>query len=155
MSDQPEPIDPRTLPLEPVECSLGTWTHSDVDDHGNVYLITRPDGQVWGIRAKGDLSAEAIEDDIANPGTLPPSVPQEVTRPRFIIALRKVLGLTEDAVYDMISGLPAEQQDDVRDWFDHGVFFNRADSLLNDIAASQGITAEQLDSVFIHAGTQT
>lgn len=71
MSDQPEPIDPRTLPLEPVECSLGTWTHSDVDDHGNVYLITRPDGQVWGIRAKGELSADNIENDIANPGTLP------------------------------------------------------------------------------------
>ena len=71
MSDTPEPIDPRTLPAEPVACSLGTWTHSDVDAGGNVYLIETPTGATIAIRANGDLSAANIEADITNPAPAP------------------------------------------------------------------------------------
>ena len=151
MSDESENLEPlppefpyEWMPLTVGNVEIVGWDgHSYVDRAGRTY---------WSGQ---EPSAEDATDAVTTPRAVPPTVPQEVTRPRFIIALRKVLGLTEGAVYAMISGLPAEQQEDVRDWFDHGVFFDRADPLLNSIAAAQGITPEQLDAVFIHAANQT
>ena len=156
MSDTPEPIDPHTLPAEPVACSLGTWTHSDVDAGGNVYLIATPTGATIAIRGHGDLSAANIEADIANPAPAPVPVPAEVTRPRFVIALRKVLGLEEAHVFAMISAIEdAEEQQDTRDWWEHTGVFRRDDARLNAMAARESVTTEQLDAVFIHAANNT
>lgn len=155
-------------PITPDESEVPVWTDYAVDVDGATYTVLEPDSPDYhrlrtpaGIvtSCPGDstqpLTTEALAAYLANPPAWVASVPQEVTRPRFIIALRKVLSITEGAVYAIISGLPAEQQEDVRDWFDHGVFFDRADPLLNAVATSQGITAEQLDAVFIHAANQT
>lgn len=160
MSDEP------ILPED--ESEIPAWTDYAVEVNGATYTVLEPDSPDYhrlrtpeGIvtSCPGDstqpLTPEALTAHLANQPAWVPGVPQEVTRPRFIIALRKVLNITEGTVYAIISGLPSEQQEDVRDWFDHGVFFDRADSLLNDIAASQGITSEQLDAVFIHAANQT
>jgi hypothetical protein len=136
----------------PYDTSLGPCIRHE----GPHYHIRLPDGQVTGIRANGEPSPENVEADIASPATEPVSVPQEVTRPRFMIALRKVLGIAEGQVYAMISAISdAEQQEDVRDWFDHGVFFRRDDATLIGFAAAQSVTPEQLDAVFIYAGTAT
>lgn len=94
MSEEPEPIDPRTLPLEPVACSLGTWTHSEVDAHGNVYLIATPTGATIGIRANGDLSAANIEADIASPA-VPPVVRKQSTR----LVLERLTNAERDALH--------------------------------------------------------
>lgn len=155
-------------PIIPDESEVPAWTDYTVDVDGATYTVLEPDSPDYHrIRTPaglvtscpGDstqpLTAEALSAHLANPPARVPGVPQEVTRPRFIIALRKVLNITEGTVYAIISGLPAEQQEDVRDWFDHGVFFDRADPLLNAVAATQDITSEQLDAVFIHAGTKT
>lgn len=151
MSDEPEITEPEApefpyewMPLAVGNIEIVNWDgHSYVDRTGRTY---------WSGQ---EPTAEDAADAVTTLRIPPPEVPQEVTRPRFIIALRKVLNITEGTVYAMISGLPAEQQEDVRDWFDHGVFFDRADPLLNAVATSQGITSEQLDAVFIHAANQT
>jgi hypothetical protein len=62
-----EEIIPEPAPFIPVPCSLGTWTGVDDD----TYLITEASGQVLGIRANGDLTAENIEADIASPKPAP------------------------------------------------------------------------------------
>lgn len=54
-------------PFEPYACSLGTVTGVD----GDVYLITKTDGRVIGVRANGELSVENIEADIASPAPDP------------------------------------------------------------------------------------
>jgi hypothetical protein len=58
-----EIIEETPAPFAPVECSLGTWTATDRD----TYLITTTDGRTVAIIANGDLTAENIEADIANP----------------------------------------------------------------------------------------
>jgi hypothetical protein len=128
-----------------------TTVHVLAPDAPDYHRVQLPDGQVTSI--PGDsaavLTPEALADWLANPPPYVPGVPQELTRPRFMMGLRKALGLTEGAVFAMISGIEdAELQEDVRDWYEHGVFFRRDDALLNSVADAQGITAEQLDEVF-------
>jgi hypothetical protein len=145
MSD--EPIE--ETPFETYECSLGTVIGHTKDEHGQGYLIQQTDGQTVGVLANGEPSVDAVEGDIANPRALPAPVPTEITRPRFIIGLRKVLGLTEGHVFALISSIAdPEEQEDARDWWEHGVFFRRDDHWLLLMAERQGVTPEQLDNVF-------
>jgi hypothetical protein len=135
--------------FHPYACTLGTVIGYTEDEHGSGYLIQQADGQTVGVLAKGEPSAENVEDDIAEPRALPVPVPSEITRPRFIIGLRKVLGLTEGHVFALISSIAdPEEQEDARDWWEHGVFFRRDDHWLLTMAERQSVTAEQLDDVF-------
>jgi hypothetical protein len=143
MNDEP-------TPFQSYDCSLGTVDEHYFDALGEAYGIVRPDGQKVGILANGVASPENVEADIASPRQLPAPVPQEISRPRFMIGLRKVLGLTEGAVFALISQIEDEDtQEDVRDWFEHGVTFARDDHWLNLMAQAQGVTDAQLDQVFI------
>jgi hypothetical protein len=113
------------------------------------YLVSR-NGQVEGYPANGEPSAENVAADLANPPAPVVAVPQEISRPRFMIGMRKVLGLTEGAVFALISQIEDEEtQEDVRDWFEHGTVFARSDHWLNLMAQAQGVTSAQLDQVFI------
>lgn len=71
-----------------------------------------------------------------------------VSRARFVIALRRVLKLTEGHVYALISRLPAEVQDDARDWFENATEFRRESPNIAALAALNGTTPEQVDEVF-------
>lgn len=140
MSDTPdEPIDPRTLPAEPVACSLGTWTHSDVDAGGNVYLIATPTGATIAIRANGELSAANLESDIANPAPAPVPVPSRVTRRQLFLALIAINpALTRDALRSQLAAESARIE------FDEDLEFHRAHPLVASLATTLGLDADDV-----------
>jgi hypothetical protein len=79
----------------------------------------------------------------------PAPVPDTITRAQFVIAARRVLGLTEGAVYALIARLPeGETQETARDLWECAREFRRSNTMLNTLAALNGNTSEQLDEVF-------
>jgi len=150
MSDTPE------TPAFPYTVEVAGITYEVLAPEGEPgYRVRLPDGGVTAFpSASGDPSPDNAEADIAYALANPPApvvaVPQEISRPRFMIGLRKVLGLTEGAVFALISQIEDEEtQEDVRDWFEHGTMFARSDHWLNLMAQAQGVTSAQLDQVFI------
>lgn len=136
---------PEPAPFAEYECSLGTVINHDAGS----YVIRTPDGRVIGILANGELSAANVETDIASPATPPAPVPDSISRAEFVIAARRVLGITEGTVFALISMLPAgEQQETARDLWENALTFKRGNALLNALAAANGNTPEQLDEVF-------
>jgi hypothetical protein len=145
MSDENQIFDPPAF-VE-YECSLGTVIAHDAGS----YVIRTPDGRVIGIVANGELSPANVEADIASPGTVPAPVPAEITRAQFVIAARRVLGLTEGGIFALISQLPAgEMQETARDLWENALTFKRGNSMLNALAQLNGNTPEQLDELFRH-----
>lgn len=118
------------------------------------YRVRLESGEVTAFPAhSGNPSPENAAADIAHALANPPPapVPAEITRAQFIIAARRVLGLTEGAVYATITAaadFTAEQKDDARDWFENALTFRRDHALLNAFAEKAGVTATQLDAVF-------
>lgn len=115
------------------------------------YIVRTSDGRVVGYRASGEPSQDAAEGDIAeaiaNPP--PPPVPDEISRAEFVIALRKVLGLTEGDIFALISALPkGEEQEDARDLWEHARTFKRNNRFLLALAQIEGVTEAQLDELF-------
>ncbi|MCW5548875.1 MAG: hypothetical protein KIT44_07915 [Opitutaceae bacterium] len=133
------------ITFQPYLCSLGEVIRHE----GPHYHIRLADGQVTGIRANGEPSPENVEADIASPAPEPPAVPQEISPAQFHAAARKLLGITEGTVFALISQIPdAEMQDDARDLYEKATIYRRSDPFLNQLAAMNGNTPEQLDEVF-------
>lgn len=116
------------------------------------YRVRLPDGCVTAFAAvSGNPSPENAAADIgyalANPP--PPPVPAEISRARFVIAVRRVLGVTEGAIFALISSLPSgEEQETARDLWENAVTFRRANPFLLMLAQAGDFTTEQIDEVF-------
>ena len=135
-------------PITPYACSLGTVVaHED-----GSYIITTPQGRTIGIRAATTPSEAAVEEDIANPPAPLAPVPESISRARFVIAARKQLGLTEGAIFALLSGIEdPEDQEDARDLWENAIEFKRANRFVLSLAAVQGLTSEQIDDFFRYA----
>ena len=116
------------------------------------YRVRLPDGQVTAFpAASGDPSpanaATDIAHAIASPAPVP--VPPVITRAQFVIAARRVLGITEGTIFALISQLPAgEVQETARDLWENSREFKRENTFLNQLAALNGNTAAEIDEVF-------
>lgn len=79
----------------------------------------------------------------------PSAVPSVLTRTQFVIAARRVLGITEGTVFALISQLPqGETQETARDLWVNAVEFHRDNTFLNTLAQLNGNASEQIDEVF-------
>lgn len=155
MSTEPESIEEETPPAfaeyNVTVDGLGTVTVIDPEGEPG-YRVRLLDGRVTAFAAvSGNPSPENAATDIAhaiaNPP--PPPVPAEISRARFVIAARRVLGVTEGAVFALISGLPAgEEQEMTRDLWENAVVFRRSNPFLGMLAQAGGYTSEQIDEVF-------
>ena len=134
-------------PITPYACSRGlVIAHQDEPP---AYIVRTPSGQVEGFPANGAPSPEAVEADLANPPAPVLPVPAEVSRARFLIALRRCFGLNEGAIYALISQLPAgDEQEDARDIFENAIEFRRANAFLATLAAAAGKSSADLDNLF-------
>ena len=116
------------------------------------YRVRLPDGQVTAYPAvSGQPSQENAAADIAAAIANPPPapVPLVISRAEFVIAVRRVLGLTEGGIYAIISLLPeGEQRETARDLWENAREFRRDNSFLAALAQLNGNTPEQLDEVF-------
>jgi hypothetical protein len=116
------------------------------------YRVRLPDGRVTAYpAASGEpCEANAAADIAAAIANSPPApVPAEISRAEFIIALRKVLNLTEGDVFALLSQMPAgEEQEDARDLWENARVFKRANRFLVGLAQLSGVTEAQLDEVF-------
>jgi hypothetical protein len=144
-----DPITPEAPPPFPEYDvpNIGTVTAHE----GAYYHVRTPDGRVVAYRSPGgapsELLAQAdIAHAIANPEALPP--PPVLSRLRFVMALRKVVGLNEGGVFALISQLPADQQEDARDMFEYASEFRRDHPMIVALGALNGNTPEQIDQVF-------
>jgi len=147
MSDEQTPFAEYELP------GIGTV----IDPAGEPgYRVRLPDGQVTAYPAHSGAPSEAnapadIAHALANPP--PPPVPAVVARSQFVIAARRVLGITEGTIYALISMLPAgEQQETARDLWENAREFRRDNTFLAALAQLNGTTPEQVDDVFRAAG---
>ena len=141
-------------PFAPYACSLGTVIGHDAE--AGAYLIRTPDGRVVGILANGELSPSNVEGDIANPRAPVAPVPAELTRYRFLVALRREWALTEGSIYALISQLPAgEPQETARDAFENASSFRRRSPLLLAAAQLSGRTEADIDALFVAAAAYT
>lgn len=96
-----------------------------------------------------EVPDETLSAAIENPPAVPVPVPTEISRAEFVIAIRRVLGLSEGTVFALISQLPAgEMQETARDLWENAGVFRRNNSFLAALAALNGNTPEQLDEVF-------
>ena len=116
------------------------------------YIVRMADGRVVGFAAPGGSPVQAnaaadIAATIANPPAAP--VPVSISRAAFVIAARRVLGLTEGTIYALISQLPeGEQRETARDLYENALEFRRDNSLLVALAQLNGNTEEQVDEIF-------
>ena len=116
------------------------------------YRVRLADGQVTAFAAhSGDPSADNavadIEHALAHPAPAP--VPHVLPRSSFIVAIRRVLGITSDDVLAIIEQLPAgDQRDTARDLWANARSFYRSNSFVTALAALNGNTPAQLDEVF-------
>lgn len=138
----PAPFSPYDVP------GVGTV----IEHEGASYIVRLADGRVCGYPAQaGDASEASAAADIALAIANPPPAPAPVvlSRAEFIIALRRVLGITEGDVFALISQLPAgEQQETARDLWENAREFRRDNSFLAGLAALNGNTSEEIDEVF-------
>src|SRR5689334_21789860 len=108
MPENIPPEGPPPFPVYEVE-GIGTVIAHD----GECYHVRTADGRVIGFRAANGNPSQAnaaadIAAAIANPP--PPPVPQVISRAEFVIALRRVLEMTEGDVFALISQLPAGEE---------------------------------------------
>ena len=143
--------------IQPYETAFGTVeSHGD---EGNVYHV-RPHsarGQInaYVLPSVRTCSPETAEQDITEiiaakeaEASTPP-VPEVISRAEFIIALRRVLGITEGAVFALLSQMPAgEEQETARDLWENAREFKRSNSFLLALAQLNGNTPSQIDEVF-------
>lgn len=96
-----------------------------------------------------EVDDETLADAIAAALDAPAQVPQVISRAEFVIACRRVLGLTEGGIHALISQLPAgEQQETARDLWENAREFRRTNSFLAALAALNGNTEADIDEVF-------
>jgi len=131
--------------------ALGTVTILDPQGEPG-YRVRLPSGEVTAFPAASSnpCEANAVADIEAALATPPPApVPSELTRFRFIVALRRELGLDEGAVYALLSALPAgDLQDTARDGFENASVFKRTNPLLSALAQAGNYTSAQIDDLF-------
>jgi hypothetical protein len=105
-------------------------------------------GRTYWSGAAEPSEADAL-DAVQTPRTPPAPVPQVISRAEFIIAARRVIGLTEGAVFALISMLPAgEQRETARDLWENAREFRRDNTFIATLAQLNGTTPEQVDEVF-------
>lgn len=102
------------------------------------------------VRRKGATEHTGLENDAwviqtIDPAGLPPPVPKIVT-PRQVRLLLLSQGLLEQ-VEQMI----AAQDESIRITWEYAIEFSRDDPLLNNLAASLGLSEDQIDQFFIAA----
>ena len=123
----------------------------DADTSTLSYLVPQPDVDDEpqdSITMEVVITEEEIEAGITYVTTpKPPSVPAEVSPSQFRRALTQ-LGL-RDSVEAAVAG--ADQ--DTKDHWEFAIFVARTDPAVNAIGAALGLTAEQIDEVFILAIT--
>jgi hypothetical protein len=96
-----------------------------------------------------EIEDETLAAAIAAAVNAPAPVPQVISRAEFVIAARRVLGLTEGAIHALISQLPAgETQETARDLWENAREFRRDNSFLAALAALNGSTDAEVDEVF-------
>lgn len=148
------------MPEEPENQEPPAFVEYEVEGVGIViapegepgYRVRLPDGRVTAYPALSGEPSEAnaaadIAHALANPP--PPPVPSVLNRDQFVIALRRVLGMTEGAVYALISQLPAgDEQETARDRWENTRIFRRDSVLLNALAQLNGNTSAEIDEVF-------
>lgn len=116
------------------------------------YRVRLPDGQVTAFpAASGNPCAENAAADIAAAIANPPPapVPAVITRSQFVVAARRVLGITEGTVFAHLSQLPeGETQETARDLWENAREFRRENTFLNQLASMNKNTPEEIDDVF-------
>lgn len=132
-------------PPIPLDSGLSITAHD-----GASYVLS--DGRTfWAAPPAEEAAPEDIAAEVlvllAEPPAPPPVVPAEISRARFLLALRHCFGLTEGAVYALISGMP-EGEEDARDLFENAQVFRRANAFLTAVATSAGKTSDDLDELF-------
>lgn len=127
------------MPLAVAGVEIVNWDgYSYVDRAGRTY---------WS-GASEPTEADALAA-LQTPRTPPAPVPQIISRAEFIIAARRVIGLTEGAVFALLSQLPAgEQQETARDLWENAREFHRDNTFIAALAQLNGTTSEQIDEVF-------
>lgn len=145
MSDEPEITEPEApefpfdwMPLDVGNVEIVNWDgHSYVDRTGRTY---------WSGQ---EPSADDAADAVTTPRSVPPEVPQVISRSQFVIAARRVLGITEGDIFALISQLASgEVQETARDLWENAREFKRDNSMLAALATLNGNTAAQIDEVF-------
>lgn len=131
-----EPITPPAF--EEYPCSLGTVINHDAGS----YIIRSPDGRIIGILANGELSAAAVESDIASPYAPPAPVPLEVS-PWQIRRALNASGLRA-----VVEGAVANAGQDAKDGWEFASVIRRDNPLLAGMAAALGMTPAQVDDLF-------
>lgn len=118
-----------------------------VDSGGSVARFTAADPDAEGVYP--DVSDETLAAAIENPPPPVVPVPEVISRAEFIIAVRRVLGITEGEVFALISQIPAgEEQETARDLWENAREFRRTNRFLLSLTALNGNTPEEIDEVF-------
>jgi hypothetical protein len=127
------------MPLVAAGVEIVNWDgYSYVDTTGRTY---------WSGAAE-PTEADALSA-LTTPRTPPAPVPAVVARSQFVIAARRVLGLTEGGIYALISQLPeGEQRETARDLWENAREFRRDNTFLAALAQLNGTPPEQIDAVF-------
>ncbi len=125
-----------------------------VDSGGSIARFTPADPlpedpEQPGVVLYPEIVDATLASAIANPPAEALPVPQSISRAEFVIALRRVLGMTEADVFALISQLSAgDTQETARDLWEHAREFHRGNSFLAALATLNGNTEAEIDEVF-------
>jgi hypothetical protein len=150
-SIQPDPSGISTSP--------SARSHRLIHDGSHVIALEESEGLTQtihtlftGTLAECQYEAARLRLDCSDVLQASSPIPAYLSRARFVIAARKRLGLTEGAIFALISQIPdAEQQEDARDLWENAIEFRRTNPFIIALASMQGLTLEQVDDFFRYA----
>jgi|GEM_PF-6307894 len=119
------------------------------DDPAYVRVAIFGDGRVISVPAVGDAANSIRVALVSPPRPVAAPVPDMLSRAQFVIAARRVLGLTDAVARSLIGRLPdAESRLTALDLWDNAGEFHRHNSVLLGLAQLGGYTEAKLDEVF-------
>jgi hypothetical protein len=119
------------------------------DDPAQVVASIFGDGRVISVPFITDASTSIASALKSEPVTPKERVPEMISRAQFVIAARRVLGLTDVVASALIQNLPNEEDRlTAQDLWENAGEFHRNNNMLLVLAQIGGYTDAQLDDVF-------
>lgn len=152
------PTEPITEPITEEVPAFVPYTVEGigtVEAHeGDTYLVRVPSGALHGYASPSgtpseELAAEEIAHAIAHPPAFPDPVPASVTRRQLKEQLIRMERLHE--VEATVSAIPGTEGRIARNWWAEAVEFRRDHPLVSAIGGTLGLTAAQIDALFVAA----
>lgn len=110
------------------------------------------DRSTWVVQPLSPLTDQQALDIAARFATIDPNAPDV---PQSVTPYQARCALDAAGLLDAVEAIVAQAPRQTRNAWEYGITVNRNSAMINDLGAALGLTAEQIDNLFINAGAIT